>query len=131
MFATDELVDPLLFKLNASKNNYERLCFHDNNLSMQIMMIALAQYAVYDFFRNYSDGKIVFTCLSGKIRISWFDISLSPNSAEHRSLERGSTLVLNKNLYRRTKNMLSIPSVFLECIDGPFDVSDKDFFSSV
>ena len=123
------MADSLLASLKAGNSKSERICFHDNASSMQIMMIALAPQATYDFFRNKNLGKIVFFGLMGEIKITWCDVLESPKNWPSCLLSRGNSLTLNKTYYRRTVNTLLRPSIFLECIDGPFDPLDKEYLS--
>ena len=127
MIITHSMKQHLLKEIKSEEVDVARLCFHDNHSSMQIMLIALQVGASYEYFRNLSPGKIVFFGVDCCLQISQCTCSDNLKSPNSYNLSNGSLLILDKQLYRKTINLRDSPSIYAECIDGPFNTYDKQF----
>ena len=130
MMINNKLITDLLSELTISSQSSSRICFHENASAMQIMLIALAPGCKYDYFRNSTEGKIVFVGVTGIISLSTLPNSSTDKNITRHNLSAGDIVVLDKTDFRKTVNPSSSPCVYLECIDGPFLPHDKVFLEA-
>lgn len=123
MINVNSLIKILDQEKNDNTDSFQRICLHDTSHLMQIMLIKIPAQDVYPFFRNKSYGNIVYHCLDGEIEISTIKNQIEKSLI----LRKGEIITLSKNIFRRTKNVSSQRSIYLECIDGPFYKDDKEF----
>lgn len=104
-------------------DSVHRVCLHQNPSQMQIMLISLPPLYKYDFFRNRTCGNIVFVGIYGDILIK----ELVDDAEISYIITSGAIICISKTNYRSTINVANCRSLYLECIDGPYSQSDKEY----
>ena len=121
---SQEIVVRLLKKADMSNSGIARNIYNDKPESdMQLMLIAFSKNIVYEYIRDDCEGKMIYICVSGTLTIKTMEVNNELNFKEQ-TIKSGESIVLNRNIWRKTTSG-STGAVFLECIEGQFDKSNR------